>query len=242
VRALYSIILLYFIFFRRGDRGPPTPPHSTPDMVIEKPKGALTPGQAARREERSEEATVLREAIGHDDADVLSNRAQLGGAAALGNATEAEALGLAGEKWHCLGAIPAERGLGLRLWVRIHVMMAGRTLEKALVEDKKTKKTPWWNYEAAILMKANYPLNKSSNGDMRVAELMEALHVPAERWQSSLSDDVFGRVAKVVTLAANERAAAPPRPVDYRPGRDNSSRHKPSNPTRDQPARAAKFG
>ncbi len=51
----------------------------------------------------------MREAIGHD-AHVLSNRSQLGGAAALGNATEAEALGLTGEKWHCLGAIPADGG------------------------------------------------------------------------------------------------------------------------------------
>jgi hypothetical protein len=106
--------------------------------------------------------------------------------------------------------------------------------------EAKTKKAPWSSYEAMILLKVNYTLNKAGNADMRVAGLMEALHVPAERWQSSLSDDVFGRV-KVVTLAANERAEAPPPPVaPPRPGRDHSSRHQPSTPSRDQPARAKK--
>jgi hypothetical protein len=73
--------------------------------------------------------------------------------------------------------------------------------------------------------------------------LMKALHVPAERWQSSLSSDVFGRVTTVATLAARERAAAPPQPGLLGPGTTIPSgpyHRRPDQPTRDQPAPAAK--
>jgi hypothetical protein len=133
-------------------------------------------------------------------------------------------------------------GLGLRLWVRIHVILAGVKQEKKKQERAGGKKTPWSRYEAAVLKRVDYTLNKHTNGSMRVAGLMEALHVPAERWQSSLSDDVFGRVHRVTTLAARERAAAPRR-ADLRPNpgqHDNTSKYRPDQPTRDQPARATK--
>ncbi len=83
----------------------------------------------------------------------------------------------------------------------------------------------------------DYALNKAGNAAMRVEALMEALHVPAERWQSSLSDDVFGRISAVNTLAVRERAAAPKR-VEAPQG----PHYVPIKPDRgrEQPARAAK--
>jgi hypothetical protein len=51
----------------------------------------------------------MREAVGHD-APVLSNQRSVAGRVAMGRAPEAEALGLAGERWHCLGAIPQDGG------------------------------------------------------------------------------------------------------------------------------------
>jgi hypothetical protein len=118
-------------------------------------------------------------------------------------------------------------------------MVAGRIADKQLDEgtrgQTRTKKAPWSTYEKK---QVDYALNKHSNADMRVEALMEALRVPAERWQSSLSDDVFGRVAEAITLAARERAAAPG--LEPRSGpREGTHKYRPDQP-RNQPARAAK--
>jgi hypothetical protein len=88
-------------------------------------------------------------------------------------------------------------------------------------------------------MLIDYALNKHSNAAMRVEALMEALRVPAERWQSSLSDDVFGRIATVTTLAAAERAAAPPQAPRLNRTGPRTGERLPDRP-RNQPARAAK--
>ncbi len=127
-------------------------------------------------------------------------------------------------------------------------MVAGRIADKQLDEgtrgQTRTKKAPWSTYEAALLKLIDYALNKHSNAAMRVEALMEALRVPAERWQSSLSDNVFGRVATVTTLAARERAAAPAQaPAQAPPLKHTGPRtgeRYPDQPTRDQPARAKK--
>ncbi len=60
----------------------------------------------AREHEKHER--LLREALGHDEA-VLRNVSLVGPAAAR-KATEAQCSGLAGETWHCLGAIPQDGG------------------------------------------------------------------------------------------------------------------------------------